>query len=340
MSRFPYGFWVRGGKYEPRVLVDARRALAGFAACEESARPGGEHYLSAFTYGDDFKSLLIAAGTPRGFDGPCGADWVWWDIDRENDPAAALADARALALHITDRWRVRESDLLVFPSGGKGFHAGVPAALWTPAPSVEFHRVARRFAQEIAREAGGEGVAIDTCVYDKGRLFRAPNSRHPKTGLRKRLLTLDELTGLAVDRIRDLAREPLAFDVPAPVEPNDLLAGAWAKAEAEQAAEAAAMAARRAELAARGGPDRLNALTLDFIREGAPAGGDGTAPEAGRNRRLYAAAINLGEFGCPPRLAHALLSDIAMDCGLSPGEVRRQIDNGLRDAAGKGALRG
>jgi hypothetical protein len=33
--------------------------------------------------------------------------------------------------------------------------------------------------------------------------------------------------------------------------------------------------------------------------------------------------------GCPPPLAHALLTEAALDSGLPPSEVRRQIDCGL-----------
>jgi hypothetical protein len=34
-------------------------------------------------------------------------------------------------------------------------------------------------------------------------------------------------------------------------------------------------------------------------------------------------------FGCPPALAHALLTEAGLDSGLPPKEVRRQIDCGL-----------
>jgi len=46
---------------------------------------------------------------------------------------------------------------------------------------------------------------------------------------------------------------------------------------------------------------------------------------------LYSAARNLGEFGCPPALAHALLTEPGLDCGLAPKDVHRQIECGLKD---------
>lgn len=48
-----------------------------------------------------------------------------------------------------------------------------------------------------------------------------------------------------------------------------------------------------------------------------------------RHRLLFSAAANLAEFGCPPALAHELLTESALDSGLPPKEVRRQIDCGL-----------
>jgi hypothetical protein len=65
----------------------------------------------------------------------------------------------------------------------------------------------------------------------------------------------------------------------------------------------------------------LNRSTLAFIRDG--------AAEGDRHRRLFSAAANLAEFGCPPDLAAELLTEAALDSGLSPAEVRRQIECGL-----------
>jgi hypothetical protein len=44
---------------------------------------------------------------------------------------------------------------------------------------------------------------------------------------------------------------------------------------------------------------------------------------------VFSAAANLAEFGCPPALAHALLTESALDSGLAPNDVRRQIECGM-----------
>ncbi len=85
-------------------------------------------------------------------------------------------------------------------------------------------------------------------------------------------------------------------------------------------------AQRRAAVA--DGTPRLNRATLDFIRDAADQGD--------RHRLLFSAAANLAEFGCPPALAHALLTEAALDSGLTPSDVRRQIECGLTQAR-KGA---
>ncbi len=51
-------------------------------------------------------------------------------------------------------------------------------------------------------------------------------------------------------------------------------------------------------------------------------------------RRLFSAAANLADFSCGFELAWALLSESALDSGLSPSEVRRQIECGLKHQRG------
>ena len=92
--------------------------------------------------------------------------------------------------HWLERYGIDGDALLIFFSGSKGYHVGLPSSLWEAEPSADFHRVARQFAEQLAAVVG---VAIDTSVYDRVRAFRAPNSRHPKTGLHKRRLEFGEL---------------------------------------------------------------------------------------------------------------------------------------------------
>jgi len=332
-----HGYRIVGPCSAERRLVDWSAAFRAYAECDPRARVESEAYLSAFTFGDDFAEHLRATGSTRGFTGACGAPWLWFDIDREPTAGgieAALQDARKLAVALSDRYGADDAMQLWFFSGAKGFHAGIPTALWAPAPSVDFHRVARRLAETIAEAAG---VLIDVGVYDKGRAFRAPNSRHPATGRHKRRLTADELMHLSAAAILDRAAAPEPFELPdLPTESADFLVAHWDTAAGQVREQAEAAAQRRAAVTDGNGAAKLNKLTLDFIRHGAaPGGGAADADRAagcGRHRRCYSAAANLAELGAPLPLCLALLEESALDCGLPPSDVRRAVENGWASA--------
>ena len=322
MSATPYGFRIVGDCTGRRRLVDHVVAFVAYARCDAKAEVEREAYLSAFTFGQDFREHLNGTGTTKGFAGECSAPTLWWDIDRADDLPRAQADGGRLAAAIAERYGIAADAVLVFFSGAKGFHVGLPCSLWAPPPSAGFHRVARRLCETLA---GAIGVAIDSSIYDKVRAFRAPNSRHPRTGLFKRWLDLRDVLHLDTSAILAQAGAPAPFDVPE-LAPDDgdsaRAADDWNSAAAEVRALATAKATRRQDSAPSGQAGRaLNRLTLDFIRDGAAAGD--------RHRLLFSAAANLAEYGCPPGLAHALLTDTALDSGLSPSEVRRQIACGL-----------
>jgi hypothetical protein len=309
------GFRVLGSPTSRRRLINLDTAFAAHAACDSRAEVDRESYLSAFSYGGEFRQYLTETGSTRGYDGPCAAPWLWFDLDAE-ELNTAIADARRLATGILRRYTtLDDDDLLLFFSGSKGAHVGLPVA-WETLPSVAFHRAARCFAEGLAAETG---TKIDVGVYDKVRLFRAPNSRHPKTGLYKRRLTLDELLCLDADRIRQLAAAPDPFDVPAVAAADPQAVADWQAAL--RAVQTAAEEKANRHAAAAGGTPSLNRATLAYIRGGADHGD--------RHRLLFSAAANLAEFGCPSALAHALLTEAALDSGLTPNDVRRQIDCGL-----------
>src|SRR5689334_16490728 len=92
-----YGFRVVGARWARRRSVNWRSAFAAHCAADDRTQPGRETYLSHFTFGPDFHEYLTETGSEAGFTGPCGADWLHWDIDRGNDLDAALSDARRLA---------------------------------------------------------------------------------------------------------------------------------------------------------------------------------------------------------------------------------------------------
>ena len=207
---FTFGFRIVGPTHGERRLVDWFKAFDAYAACDERAHVESEAYLSAFTFGEPFRQHLQVTGSTKRYDGPCGSQWLWFDLDRDETQGgidAALADARTLCVQLAERFAVADEDLLAFYSGSKGFHVGLPLAGFDPEPLPVFHRVARRLAEQVADAAD---VVIDTGIYDKVRAFRAPNSKHDKTGRHKRRLTVDELLHLSASFCYWTQEEPSA----------------------------------------------------------------------------------------------------------------------------------
>jgi hypothetical protein len=321
-----FGFRIVGSTAKRRRPVHAVAALRAYASCDPMAEVHREGYLSCFWFTADFHSYLRETGSPRDFQGICWSPYVWWDVDRDGDLQGALAETRRLAATLDERYQLSDDALLLFHSGSKGFHAGLPTSLWRPALSANFNRIAREFASGLATVAGlsvydaKRGYRIDESIYDQVRPFRAPNSRHPKTGRYKRLFTFAELMGLSLDGLLQLAEQPHPFGLPAPSDRCEQAIRDWQAAGRRVKEQAVVKEHRRA--AVETGTPQLNKLTLEFIREGAAVGD--------RHRLLFSAAANLAEFHCPSALAHALLTEAALDSGLPPAEVRRQIDCGLK----------
>jgi hypothetical protein len=318
----PHGFRIVGPCSGDRRRVDARTAFLAYCHCDEKAGVEREAYLSAFQFDAGFAEHLARTGSPAGFDGSTWSPFVWLDVDRDESAggiARALTDTRRLVDTLDERYAVPRCVLLPFVSGGKGLHLGIPTALWAPPAAADFHAVARQFAETIASEAG---VAVDASVFDRQRAFRAPNSRHPKTGLHKRFVPVEILDTVTVNGVLDLARTPEAFDPPSTdgVESADMLVAVWDAAGRAVTANAAAAEQRRQEVASGKRAVTLNKLTRAFL--------NGEVEAGDRHRLLYSASANLAELGCPLPALVALLTEPALDLGLPPKDVERAIVNG------------
>jgi hypothetical protein len=318
-NALPYGFRIVGNCQNERRLIDWQSAFVAYSQCDALAELDREAYLSAFTFGAAFRDHLNATGSTKGYRGDCWSSWLWFDIDRDADVEAATHDARRLMAAMVDRFGVVGDDLLAFYSGSKGYHLGLPTSLWNPSPSASFPAYCRALAERIAATAG---VSIDVAIYDHVRAFRAPNSRHAKTGRYKRWLRFDELMTLKPSRVLELAASPEPFEIPAWPK-VDAVAGRWWQEAIEAVEQQRVQTSQRRQERMQGGiaSQSLNRSTLEFIREGASTGD--------RHRLLFSAAANLAEFGCSLDLALALLGEAALDSGLTPSEVRRQIECGL-----------
>lgn len=318
----PHGFRIVGPCTGDRRRVHAPTAFAAYCRCDAKAGVDREAYLAAFQFADDFAEHLARTGSPAGFTGSTWAPFVWCDVDRDEAAggvARALADTRQLVDTLDERFGVPRDVLVPFVSGGKGMHLGIPTALWSPTASPDFHAVARQFVETVATAAG---VAVDAGVFDRVRAFRAPNSRHPKTGLHKRFVPVEILDTVTVDGVLEMARMPEPFDVPSTdgVESADMLVAVWDAAGRAVADKAAAVEQQRLEVASGNRAARVNKLTRAVL--------NGEVVEGDRHRLIFSAAANLAELGCPLSAVCALLTEPALDTGLPPKDVARQIECG------------
>ncbi len=310
---FKHGFRVVGALSAPRKLVTWRKAFAAHCAGELDT---GEAYLSAWCYPQDLLAHMKNVGGVAGYTGPCWADWVPLDIDGAGEDPVADALSRTCSLLTWVHSKgAHLNKLSCWFSGCKGFHVLLPNIGLALAPEPDFRQTARAFVARIGQESG---CNPDLSIYDAVRLFRSPNSRHPKTGLYKVAFRADELLGMSTEAVRGMAVEPRPGDVPEPGSWCDWsIGGLWADAEKETASTTPVDPATRID---------LNRLTLEFIGSGAPNGE--------REHRCFSAAANLAEFGADERLAKALLLKAAVDSGLSPSEAQRAIQCGVRHVKG------
>src|SRR5262249_40366823 len=150
-----------------------------YADADPVVHPEIPAFLSTFTFPAAMRRHVEATGSTRDYVGPVGVPALRFDVDREGDPDAALRDVRRLAGHLSERYG--DAGLSVYFSGSKGYHVEADTGNAIE-PAQEAHQVARKVAETVA---GVVGVSIDSGVYDRVRLWRAPNSRHSRTGLFK-----------------------------------------------------------------------------------------------------------------------------------------------------------
>jgi hypothetical protein len=310
---------VVGGPEGDRKIVDRAAAIAAYRGA--TTKTDEVAYITHFSYDESVRDYMRGNGrSMRGFSGATWAERIYFDIDSEDALENAFADLWRLIRHLVDHLLVGTHDLEICFSGGKGFHIGVPTALFNGMPGVTFNETAKAFCLRIAADAE---VTIDSALYDRVRLLRAPNSRHAKTKLYKRRLSVEEFHSCGLAEITRLAVAPCPYEMPQPGPPVASLVSLWAEAELaanEQRSRRADQAARRAAEGAN-----VSAAVLDFIAGELPAKGD-------RHRVVYGLARNLGEAGVPLRAALDLLTPSARDCGLTAEQARRQITCGINDA--------
>jgi len=313
------GGFVRGS-YSSKRTVTLAEAL--YRAYHEDELPVGfdnrEAYASLFQYpAEDYAPHFAKTGSPKGYAGPTSCPRLAWDVDNK-DLDAALAGTRKLIRALRERYG--EGGLGLYFSGRKGFHLTLPAPGHTPRPQVP--GTAKKLCLAVAASAG---VEVDTTIYDHQRLFRLPNTRHPRSGLYKRCFDLDEFDRLDLTRILKAAGQPSGAPVPEATEDSPQLQVDWKEAEVAVSSRLGVPVAGAARAAGNGLHPVLARCVRDFI-------GFGDLQNPSRAVTLFQCAAALSEsalqFGWPAVIG-GLLEYPALASGLELGEVRRQIESGI-----------
>lgn len=313
------GGFVGGSLYATREVVQAERLYTAAHELDERLDLDREAYLTVYQYPKrEYVAHVARLNSPKGYDGPAACCRLVWDVDRP-DPDAALTDARTLARFVTNRYG--ESGFAVYFSGQKGYHLSTVAPPgFHPFPHVP--AVVKIICLAVARLAG---VRMDPLVYDHQRLFRVPNSRHPRSKLFKRFLDIEELFTLDSGRIRELARHPAGYAVPTISELNETLEADWLEAESRVLAEAPAVSTGTGH---RNPPSSCPVVPM-FVRDFI---GFQDIQNPGRAVTVFKCAAALSEgfhrWG-PAAVIRGLLEEVASKTGLDPAEVEKQIAAGI-----------
>jgi len=145
-------------------------------------------FTTMFRFDKAFAAHVEDTGSVGGYAGSCWCDWLWYDID-----APVLDEAASTLAKLVERIKSMDSKLpqalRIYFSGAKGFHCGIPIAAFGNSlkPSSDFAQTMRSTAKKIAH-----GIEYDD-IYNTTRLWRIPNTINGKTGLRKVLVSLEDI---------------------------------------------------------------------------------------------------------------------------------------------------
>lgn len=362
-KKYCHSMLVQGAKKGQRRLVPADETFARYARVDATVRADQPAHLSVFEYSDDLVIYQKAhGGSVAMYRGIVWGRRCVCEFDGLDGLADVLDPARYLVAGLV-RLGVPREQVLVFYSGNRGLHVMFPSGYAGTAPQTNFEFATGQLCQLLVdqscivlgkppsrrkddtfqqmldelgledtprpgskqvhevpydpRDAATWHQPIDWNMYKPNAMLRAPNTRHEKTGLYKVRLELQELMDLDGEQIKLLAKAPRPFEPPCwESAPQVDLCELWRYAVA---------VAHSRPLAFDQQIDGEHAVfgdTFDFMQNG--------APEGTRANRLFRASVNLLQVSCPRVAVYQLLSPAALLSGMSPADIRAQIDGAVR----------
>ncbi|MFI5324540.1 MAG: primase C-terminal domain-containing protein, partial [Thermodesulfobacteriota bacterium] len=200
---FPYIDVAFGGASNRNCVIKSSELNAFAHEWRQRNRIFDDCFRTYFRFPMQFQKHFETNGTVRGYNGPCYADYLPFDIDSA-DLTEAHESLKALLRHLHNKYSLGFKTLRIYFSGAKGFHIELPADLFNFEPSPDLHKIFK----ELALNLIPEGAVIDTAIYDKMRLWRLPNTINSNSDLYKIPLLFREIFKLTIDEIKELARKP------------------------------------------------------------------------------------------------------------------------------------
>lgn len=157
-------------------------------------------YASTYYYGDDAVEYLQKNnGKIKGFKN-VKTDKIWFDLD-STDLDKAKADAKEVVNRLKAH-NIKESSIDIYFSGSKGFTVEANINKMLNRTQVE-HLACEVFGKDLE--------TFDSTMYDENQIFRVPNTKHPKTGLYKVQLTINQLN-LSIEKIKEYAKKTRSIE--------------------------------------------------------------------------------------------------------------------------------
>jgi KaiC/GvpD/RAD55 family RecA-like ATPase len=153
-----------------------------------------DYYASLYYYSPSQYETYKKTGTIRGIS-DVYTDTIVFDFDSKTDLDQTKTDALA-AIARLKTFGIKDDNIEVYFSGNKGFTI-----------NVKLNRfITPDHARKIALDKiAGDLQTADTSVYDASQIIRIPGTRHPKSGLYKVPLKIQQLQDWSIDKIKTYA---------------------------------------------------------------------------------------------------------------------------------------
>lgn len=159
-----------------------------------------DYYLSLYKYNQTQYNQWKEKGTVSGIK-DVTTNKLFFDFDNASDPELARQDAITLTSRLLSKG-IPQDTIQIAYSGQKGYSVEVDTTeTFTP---EEFKNITKGLAGDLA--------CFDPVVADPQRIIRVVGTKHPKSGLYKFPLSVNQLSELPIDVIKTLASDVANID--------------------------------------------------------------------------------------------------------------------------------